>query len=341
MTARCARRLGAAVALAALVLAACGEPAERDVAPTTTSTTTTPATTTPATTTPATTTPVTTAPDGGAISPADVSTIGGAAAGGTAAARVDPPPPTTCERIAAAVDGRRLGDALDVQPEVQLEVQLEVQVVVHSATWSATTAVLQVATRTGDRWTCGPAMEARLGRAGTRPLLERRSGDGTTPAGVFPLATMTAPDGSRFSFFGNAPDPGVTAGAYRRVQRGDCFGATPNTPGYGHLRFDTSCPGPDDEYLPRFVEAYTNAALIGANMEPDVSGDEPGEIPYASAIFLHRHSYVSSRSGPSGPTKPTAGCVSLAQTDLTAVLLAMTPDTVFTIGPTDWLLAEA
>lgn len=178
-------------------------------------------------------------------------------------------------------------------------------------------------------------MSARVGRSGLRPLLDRRSGDGTTPAGVFPLATMTAYDGQQFSFFGNAPDPGVTAGTYRRVTAGDCFGATPNTAGYGHLRFDTSCPGPDDEYLPRFVSSYSNAALIGANMEPSVSGDEAGEIPYASAIFLHRHSYVS---GASGETRPTAGCVSLAQAELSAVLLAMTRDAVFVIGPTEWLI---
>jgi L,D-peptidoglycan transpeptidase YkuD (ErfK/YbiS/YcfS/YnhG family) len=184
-------------------------------------------------------------------------------------------------------------------------------------------------------WVCGEAMAARVGRAGLRPLLERRSGDGTTPAGVFPLATMTAPDGQRFSFFGNAPDPGVQAGGYRRVRPGDCFGATPNTPGYGHLRVDTSCPGPDDEYLPHYPTTYSNAALIGANMEPDVSGDAPGEAPYAAAIFLHRHTYLS---GQSGATKPTSGCVSLAQPDLTAVLIALQPGTQFVIGPTSWLL---
>lgn len=181
-------------------------------------------------------------------------------------------------------------------------------------------------------------MTARVGRNGVRPLADRRSGDGTTPAGVFALATMTAPDGQQFSFFGNAPDPGVTAGTYRAVQPGDCFGATPGTAGYGHLRNDTACAGADDEYLPRFTTTYSNAALIGANMEPNVSGDEPGETPFASAIFLHRHTYVS---GQSGATKPTSGCVSLSQPDLTAVLVAMTAGTQFVIGPTDWLLATA
>jgi L,D-peptidoglycan transpeptidase YkuD (ErfK/YbiS/YcfS/YnhG family) len=144
---------------------------------------------------------------------------------------------------------------------------------------------------------------------------------------------MTAYDGAQFSFFGNAADPGVTAGPYRRVKAGDCFGATPNTAGYGHLRYQLNCPGPDDEYLPS-IGAYPHAALIGANMEPNVSGDAPGEIPYAAAIFLHRHAFVSGTS----TTKPTSGCVSLSLVDLVATINAMRSDVQFAIGPTDWLL---
>ncbi|MFN8023808.1 MAG: hypothetical protein U0Q03_19915 [Acidimicrobiales bacterium] len=260
-------------------------------------------------------------------------TIGSSALATTPAARLEPAttvaPVTDCERVASAVAARHT--TAGRAPSML--------VIVRSTAWTDTFATLEVATRTAGGWVCGAAMQARVGRAGTRPLLERRSGDGTTPAGVFPLATMTAPDGQRFSFFGNSPDPGVSASAYRRVQAGDCFGATPHTSGYGHLRVDTSCPGPDDEYLPRFVQAYTNAALIGANSEPDVSGDAPGETPYAAAIFLHRHVYTS--GGTSGTTKPTSGCVSLAQADLTSVLIGMTPDVLFAIGPTDWLLTTA
>jgi L,D-peptidoglycan transpeptidase YkuD (ErfK/YbiS/YcfS/YnhG family) len=181
-------------------------------------------------------------------------------------------------------------------------------------------------------------MTARLGSDGVRPLELRRSGDGTTPAGVFPLGRMTAWDGQVFSVFGNSPDPGVSAGPYRKVRDGDCFGATPNHPDYGHLVFrdPANCPGPDDEYLPAITGAYEHAALIGANMEPDVSGDAPGEIPYASAIFLHRVSYDSA-----GATKPTSGCVSLRHADLVSVLRALRPGVLFAIGETNWLLAAA
>jgi L,D-peptidoglycan transpeptidase YkuD (ErfK/YbiS/YcfS/YnhG family) len=211
-------------------------------------------------------------------------------------------------------------------------------VVVLAPAADATRATLQLAARTPTGWQCGAAMRARIGRRGVRPLGERRSGDGTTPAGVFPLGTMTAWDGQVFSFFGNDPDPGVTAGAYRAVRDGDCFGATPNQVDYGHLvqRPKADCPGPDDEYLPSFPGAYEHAALIGANMEPDVSGDAPGEPAYAAAIFLHRFSYDGA-----GASKPTSGCVALAHDDLVAVLTAMRPSVMFAIGTKDWLLANA
>ena len=265
--------------------------------------------------TPTITTPATTP----AITPV---TIGSSAVASALAQRVEPLG-SECQRIATAISVARSS--------------VDVQVIVRSDGWNGSDATVEVATRGSAGWACGAPMNARIGSAGFRPLLDRRSGDDTTPAGVFPLAIMTAPDGQRFSFFGNDPDPGVTAGTYRRVQVGDCFGATPGTSGYGHLRYDANCPGPDDEYLPRFVTTYSHAALIGANMEPTVSGDEPGELPYAAAIFLHRHTYVS---GSSGPTKPTSGCVSLASADLTSVLLGLDAHSLFVIGPTNWLLTQ-
>lgn len=248
-------------------------------------------------------------------------TAGAPPTASTTALRVTGPrPATACQQIAFSVGLRTASRQV---------------IVVRTASSTATTAVLQVATQTVGGWSCSVALSARVGRNGVRPLLERRSGDGTTPAGVFPLATMTAWDGQRFSFFGNSADPGVSAGQFRAVRSGDCFGATPFDPDYGHLVFRTAadCPGPDDEYLPRFGGVYSYAALIGANMEPGVSGDAPGETPYAAAIFLHRHSYDSS-----GATRPTSGCVSLSSTDLVAVLRTMQRGVVFAIGTESWLL---
>jgi L,D-peptidoglycan transpeptidase YkuD (ErfK/YbiS/YcfS/YnhG family) len=187
-------------------------------------------------------------------------------------------------------------------------------------TASGTTADVDLLVRTATGWRCRRAdMYGRVGRNGVRPLRLRRSGDGTTPAGTFPLATMRAPDGQRFQFFGNGSDPGVR-GTWRQIRSGDCWGATPWTPRYNKLvhRSASACRSPD-EYLPHITGAYSRAAFIGANAGRHRSGDQPGEIPYAAAIFLHRHSYSA------GATRPTSGCVSLGAADLAAVLRALVP----------------
>ena len=109
--------------------------------------------------------------------------------------------------------------------------------------------------------------------------------------------------------------------AWHQVQPGDCWGATPGTPDYNQLvtRPDSACSNAD-EYLPRFVDTYSAAALIDANMGPDRSGDQPGEPPYAAAIFLHRHTYDGG-----GNARPTSGCVSLAAENLARVLPQLVP----------------
>ncbi len=210
-------------------------------------------------------------------------------------------------------------------------------VVVRTAAWAATTGAVDVVHREADgSWSCERGDQpAVVGRNGMRPLAQRRSGDGTTPAGFFPLGSATAWDGQTFQFFGNGDDPGVR-GAYRRVRPQDCWGATPYDPAYGHLVDRRGCPGPDDEDLSRIGDVYVHAALIGANTEPDVSGDAPGETPYAAAIFLHRHNYVDAVAD-AGPVKPTSGCVSLAIDDLIATLVLLDPvgRPYFAIGPAD------
>ena len=188
----------------------------------------------------------------------------------------------------------------------------------------------------GGEWRCRRgAQPAMFGRNGTRPLIERRSGDGTTPAGVFPLGEVTAWDGQRFSMFGNRPDPGALA-PYRSVRLEDCWGATPYTSRYQHLVDRPGCSGPD-EWLQAYGEAYSHAAVIGANLDP-ISGDEGGETPYAAAIFLHRTSYTAAGAG-----KPTSGCVSLGYDDLVGTMRGIDPALAphFAIGPRTWLRDSA
>lgn len=218
--------------------------------------------------------------------------------------------------------------------------QVRQLVVLATTSFSATSGEAFVAVRQANgAWQCQTdTVSARFGKAGTRPLIERRSGDGTTPAGVFPLGETTAWDGQMVNVFGNRPDPGVRPGiAYRRVRPEDCWGAIPGDADYNHLVKDYGCAGPDNEWLQRFGDVYSHAAVIGANMDP-ISGDAPGETPYAAAIFLHRHSYNSN-----GSTKPTSGCVSLAYNDLTAAIGRLDPDLDphFAIGPAEYLRSTA
>lgn len=198
-------------------------------------------------------------------------------------------------------------------------------VVVNSA---GTTADVDLLVRTGAGWTCARMdMSGRVGRNGVRAIAARRSGDGTTPAGVFGLGTMTAPDGQTFQFFGNGANPGVP-GAWRQIRGGDCWDATPGSPTYNTLvsRASGACTG-EDEYLPEYVNSYSAAALIGANMGPNRSGDQAGEPALAAAIFLHRHTYDAA-----GNARPTAGCVSLGAENLAAVLRTLVPgETYFVI----------
>lgn len=213
-------------------------------------------------------------------------------------------------------------------------------VVLATDAFADTWGTAEVAVWAEGAWRCQFGAEpARFGRNGTRPLLERRSGDGTTPAGVFPLATVTAWDGEQFAMFGNSPDPGVRA-AYRDVRPQDCWGATPNTARYQHLVNLPNCPGPDDEDLERIGGVYAHAAVIGANLDP-ISGDAPGETPYAAAIFLHRHNYGGGAT--SGTVRPTSGCVSLAHQHLVDTLRLIDPALAphFAIGPTAWLRSTA
>lgn len=213
-------------------------------------------------------------------------------------------------------------------------------VVLATDDFAGTAGTAFVAVRSGaGTWRCQTAtIAARFGRHGTRPLLDRRSGDGTTPAGVFALGETTAWDGATVNVFGNRADPGTHPDvAYREVRPEDCWGAIPNHPDYNHLVDKPGCAGPDDEWLQRFGDVYAHAAVIGANMNP-ISGDAPGETPYAAAIFLHRHSYDNA-----GATRPTSGCVSLADDELVEVINRLDPTLSphFAIGPTDWLRTTA
>ena len=240
-----------------------------------------------------------------------------------------PPPPPVANPALAGCDAEVLQRLTESEPRVAQWIMVITPAV------ASTTATLAIATVRDDAWRCTLATTpAQMGSSGIRPLLARRSGDGTTPSGIFPLGVVSTPQGP-ISFFGNSANPGAL-GPYRRIQPGDCYGANPNTPGYGHWRVDSATCTGDDELLQRNVQSYEHAVLIGANTEPSVSGDAPGEVPYASAIFLHRTSVTAS-----GAPKPTSGCVSIGHDQLVVALRSIDPalSPRFAIGTRADLLA--
>ena len=176
------------------------------------------------------------------------------------------------------------------------------------------------------RWGGRAPARSPTGAAGTEP---RRPGSS-------PSARPRRGTARRSSSSATDRTPGCAACT------GRCAPVTVGAPLRAPPRTTTSCTAPraagvEDEYLPSITGAYVHAAVIGANNEPDVSGDQPGETPFAAAIFLHRHA-------DDGTTpKPTSGCVSLALDDLVATLALLDPSTSprFAIGPTEWLRATA
>lgn len=140
---------------------------------------------------------------------------------------------------------------------------------------------------------------ARLGRNGI--ATSRHEGDGTTPAGTFPLGPA----------YGLAADPGTRL-PYRRLVCGDWWDGDPASPTYNRFRHVACGARPPfaggSEALWRHPIAYRHLVVIGFNAAPVVPGR-------GSAIFLHADT-----------GRPTAGCVGLPLPELVRVLRWLRPD---------------
>jgi L,D-peptidoglycan transpeptidase YkuD (ErfK/YbiS/YcfS/YnhG family) len=150
-------------------------------------------------------------------------------------------------------------------------------------------------------------MPARLGWGGLSHAATRVAGDGTTPIGDY---------GFVFDF-GSRADPGVDGFEWRHLRPGDCWAGT--RADYNRWVERRPCAPEDEDLWLNAGLAYRYAAVIDFNYEHPVFGR-------GSGIFLH----VSHHS-------PTAGCVSLPERDLLAVLRWMRPGARILIGPTRWL----
>jgi L,D-peptidoglycan transpeptidase YkuD (ErfK/YbiS/YcfS/YnhG family) len=169
-------------------------------------------------------------------------------------------------------------------------------VVVTSANWSTDVATLQTFEKDADGWRAVfPAMAANIGLAGFSA--NKVEGDDKTPAGKFGFGTM----------FGQQPSPGVKF-PYRVADSQSVWVDHPASPYYNTWREDVPLSqGEDLADRSKYGTAYAYAVDIAYNTTPVVKGK-------GSAIFLH----VTTGGG-------TAGCVSIAQSNLLEVLRWLDP----------------
>jgi L,D-peptidoglycan transpeptidase YkuD (ErfK/YbiS/YcfS/YnhG family) len=177
-------------------------------------------------------------------------------------------------------------------------------ITVTSSSWGANTATLQTFEKVGTTWRAVfPAMPAHLGRNGFSA--DKHEGDGKTPAGMYGFNIM----------FGQRANPGVKF-PYRVADSQSVWVDDVSSPYYNTWQENAALKG---EHLASsgYATAYAYAAVIAYNMPNPVPGK-------GSAIFLH----VSTGGA-------TAGCVSIAQSNLLQVLRWLDPakGPVIVMGP--------
>jgi L,D-peptidoglycan transpeptidase YkuD (ErfK/YbiS/YcfS/YnhG family) len=150
-------------------------------------------------------------------------------------------------------------------------------------------------------------MPARLGRSGLSRPTRRHSGDGTTPIGNY---------GFVFGF-GSQRDPGMNGFRWKSLVPGSCWAGTRRK--YNRWVHRTPCSRADENIYAYRGLQYRYAAVIDFNYRKPVYGR-------GSGIFLHV-----------GSGGPTAGCISLRESDLIPVLRWMRPDTRIVVGPVSYL----
>ncbi len=145
-----------------------------------------------------------------------------------------------------------------------------------------------------------------LGRNGVCAV--KREGDGSTPAGTFPLR--------RVYFRPDRLPPPKTGLPVSPLRHTDGWCDAPEDPSYNR---PVQLPHPSSaETLWRQDHLYDIIVVIGFN-------DDPPEPQFGSAIFLH---LASAGYG------PTEGCVAIARTDAIAVIESLGPSATIRIDST-------
>jgi L,D-peptidoglycan transpeptidase YkuD (ErfK/YbiS/YcfS/YnhG family) len=181
-------------------------------------------------------------------------------------------------------------------------------IVVATDGMQSTRTTVRTYERAGDRWAIvRKAMPGWVGVHGLSRPTQRHSGDGTTPIGNYGFVYG----------FGSRRDPGVSGFRWRSLVPGTCWAGTQRK--YNRWVHRTPCAPGDENLWSNAGRAYRYAAVIDFNYSRPVFGR-------GSGIFLHVEK-----------GRPTAGCVSLRESDLVPVLRWMRPGARIVIGPVDYL----
>jgi L,D-peptidoglycan transpeptidase YkuD (ErfK/YbiS/YcfS/YnhG family) len=174
--------------------------------------------------------------------------------------------------------------------------------IVTTPSWQATRGGMTLWQRSSGTWRSVRAgIPVWVGRNGFQYGDRRHEGDGTTPAGKYPM---------RFAF-GAQANPGAKL-RWTQLQSDSCWSGERrdyNT----YVRRD--CTARDEDLWAARRVAYRYAAVVGFNDSPAVWGR-------GSGIFLH----VSLN-------RPTAGCVSMSETNLLWTLRWMSAGAWVVMGP--------
>jgi L,D-peptidoglycan transpeptidase YkuD (ErfK/YbiS/YcfS/YnhG family) len=175
-------------------------------------------------------------------------------------------------------------------------------VVVTAPSWRSTRGGATLWQRTSTGWhAVRVGIPVWVGRNGFQTITARHEGDGTTPAGKFPM---------RFAF-GSRANPGVHLG-WRSLAPQTCWSGERRDYNTWVRR---TCTSRDEDLWASRALAYRYAAAIGFNDSPAVWGR-------GSAIFLHE-----------SLSRPTTGCVSMSETNLLVTLRWLTPGSWIVMGP--------
>jgi len=176
-------------------------------------------------------------------------------------------------------------------------------------TWNSSSGKLQRFERAGREWKAvAPPVAVLYGKSGlvwgrgvygtNEPGVHKTERDGRAPAGVFRIGKIYTDDAA------------LPAGAdfpYRTITKGDAWIDDPKHPQYNqHVVIDPENPPPwfEKQKMRHGDFAYRWLVEIRHNSDPP----QPGG---GSAIFFHIRR---------GPTRPSAGCTTMAESDLVSLI---------------------